>query len=85
VWLTPPQEDGQLQAQLDRAGGKRRGERDPHLVLRRREGHGAIDRRGRSRVPVYDVRRDAPRLERFSFYGVDDRRIGQDVMAELAS
>ena len=27
---------------------------------------------------------DAPNSKRFSYYGVDDRRIGQDVMAELA-
>jgi len=35
-------------------------------------------------VPVMTFDSDAPQSKRFSFYGVDDHAIGQQVMAELA-
>ena len=40
----------------DRAGGERGRERDPGLVLRRRQGHGRDQRRGRARRAGDDVR-----------------------------
>ena len=40
----------------DRPGGQRRGERDPDLLLRRRQGDGRDQRRGRARRAGHDVR-----------------------------
>ena len=54
------------------AGGERRRGRHPHLVLRRRQGHGRDQRRGRSRRAVMTFDSDAPQSKRFAYYGVDD-------------
>jgi ribose transport system substrate-binding protein len=84
VWMTPPQEDGALQAQ--------------RISQAVKEGVGAIliscsdadrvtpaiDDAVAHGVPVMTFDSDAPRSKRFAYYGVDDRRLGQDVMAQLA-
>ena len=84
-WLTPPQEDGQLQAQrLMQAVND-----GAHAILiscsDAAKITGAINdavRRG-TRVMTFDS--DAPESKRFAFYGVDDVASGGKTMAELAA
>jgi ribose transport system substrate-binding protein len=83
AWLTPPQEDGQIQAQ--RIAQAVNEGASAILVSCSDAGKvtGAIDDAVARGVPVMTFDSDAPQSKRFSFYGVDDRRIGQDVMVEL--
>ena len=83
-WLTPPQEDGQVQAQRiqqavnDGADAILISCSDASKVT------GAInDAVGRG-VPVMTFDSDAPDSKRFAFYGVDDLKTGHLVMSELA-
>jgi ribose transport system substrate-binding protein len=84
VWMTPPQEDGALQAQrISQAVAE--GVRailiscsDAGLVTP------AIDAAVDHGVDVMTFDSDAPNSKRFAFYGVDGRRLGQEVMAQLA-
>jgi ribose transport system substrate-binding protein len=85
AWLTPPQEDGQVQAQRiaqavnEGAGAVLLSSSDAGKVT------GAInDAVGRG-VPVMTFDSDAPESKRFAFYGVDDFKTGQTVMSELAA
>jgi ribose transport system substrate-binding protein len=85
VWLTPPREDGEIQAQrIAQAVNE-----GAHAVLiscsDAGKVTGAIDAAVARGVPVMTFDSDAPQSKRFSYYGVDDRRLGEDVMAELAS
>jgi len=83
-WLTPPQEDGQVQAQ--RVQQAVNDGADAILISCSDAGKvtGAInDAVGRG-VPVMTFDSDAPGSKRFAFYGVDDLKTGQLVMAELA-
>jgi len=84
VWLTPPQEDGQIQAQ--RIAQAVNEGANAILISCSDAGKvtGAIDDAVARGVPVMTFDSDAPGSKRFSFYGVDDQRIGQDGMAELA-
>ena len=85
LWLTPPAEDGQVQAQ--------------RITQAVNEGMSAIllscsdagkvtgainDAVGRG-VQVMTFDSDAPQSKRFAFYGVDDLKTGQMVMDELAT
>jgi ribose transport system substrate-binding protein len=85
VWLTPPQEDGQIQAQRIQqavnAGA------DAILISCSDAGKvtGAINDAVDRGVAVMTFDSDAPQSKRFAFYGVDDVRTGQAVMAELAT
>jgi ribose transport system substrate-binding protein len=84
AWLTPPQEDGQVQAQrIAQAVNE-----GAHAVLiscsDAGKVTGAINDAVARGVPVMTFDSDAPQSKRFAFYGVDDLRLGQDVMAELA-
>jgi ribose transport system substrate-binding protein len=83
AWLTPPQEDGQIQAQ--RIAQAVNEGASAILVSCSDAGKvtGAIDDAVARGVPVMTFDSDAPQSKRFSFYGVDDRRMGQDVMVEL--
>jgi ribose transport system substrate-binding protein len=85
LWLTPPQEDGQVQAQRiqqavnDGADAILISCSDASKVT------GAInDAVGRG-VAVMTFDSDAPQSKRFAYYGVDDVKTGQSVMAELAT
>ena len=84
VWLTPPQEDGQVQAQrIAQAVNE-----GAHAVLiscsDASKVTGAInDAVGRG-VEVMTFDSDAPESRRFAFYGVDDVKTGEAVMDELA-
>jgi ribose transport system substrate-binding protein len=84
VWLTPPAEDGQVQAQ--RIAQAVNEGASAVLISCSDAGKvtGAInDAVGRG-VPVMTFDSDAPQSSRFAFYGVDDIKTGQAVMRELA-
>ncbi len=84
VWLTPPEEDGQIQAQ--RIAQAVNEGASAILISCSDAGKvtGAIDDAVARGVPVMTFDSDAPRSKRFAFYGVDDRRIGEQVMEELS-
>jgi ribose transport system substrate-binding protein len=84
VWLTPPQEDGQVQAQrIAQAVNE-----GAHAVLiscsDASKVTGAINDAVARGVPVMTFDSDAPESDRFAFYGVDDVKTGEAVMDELA-
>jgi ribose transport system substrate-binding protein len=85
VWLTPPREDGEIQAQRIEQAVKEGASAvliscsDASKVTR------AIDDAVARGVPVMTFDSDAPQSKRFSYYGVDDRRLGEDLMRELAN
>jgi ribose transport system substrate-binding protein len=84
VWLTPPQEDGQIQAQ--RIAQAVNEGASAILVSCSDAGKltGAINDAVDRGVPVMTFDSDAPQSKRFAYYGVDDRSIGEETMAELA-
>ncbi|MDE3152609.1 MAG: substrate-binding domain-containing protein, partial [Gemmatimonadota bacterium] len=83
-WLTPPDEDAQVQAQrvaqaVD-AG-------DNAILMSTSDANkvtDAINAAVARGVPVMMFDSDAPNSKRFSFYGGDDEAIGRQVMDELA-
>jgi ribose transport system substrate-binding protein len=84
VWLTPPSEDGQVQAQrLAQAVNEGA---TAALISCSDAGKvtGAINDAVARGVPVMTFDSDAPDSKRFAFYGVDDIKTGQAVMDELA-
>ena len=84
VWLTPPAEDGQVQAQrLAQAVNEGA---TAALISCSDAGKvtGAINDAVARGVPVMTFDSDAPDSRRFAFYGVDDMKTGQAVMDELA-
>lgn len=84
LWLTPPQEDGQVQAQ--RIAQAVNEGADAILISASDAGKvtGAINDVVARGVPVMTFDSDVPQSQRFSFYGVDDVETGRRVMAELA-
>ena len=84
VWLTPPQEDGEVQAQRirqavnDGASAILLSASDAGKVT------GAINDAVDRGVPVMMFDSDAPKSKRFAFYGVDDHKTGVTTMSELA-
>jgi ribose transport system substrate-binding protein len=84
-WLTPPNEDGAVQAQrIAQAvnGGANAillSASDASKVL------GAVNEAVDRGVPVMTFDSDVPGSKRFSFYGGDDVAMGRHVMAELAT
>ena len=85
AWLTPPQEDGQVQAQ--RIAQAVNEGADAIVISCSDAGKvtGAInDAVGRG-LSVMTFDSDAPQSKRFTFYGVDDLKTGQATMAELAN
>jgi len=85
AWLTPPTEDGQVQAQriaqaVDEGA-------NAILISCSDAGKvtGAINDAVARGVPVMTFDSDAPESHRFAFYGVDDVKTGQMVMDELAT
>ncbi len=84
AWLTPPQEDGQVQAQrIAQAVNE-----GAHAILMACSDAGkvtgAINDAVARGVPVMTFDSDAPQSKRFATYGVDDVKIGEMLMAELA-
>ncbi len=84
-WLTPPQEDGQVQAQ--RIQQAVNDGADAVLISCSDAGKvvGAINDAVDRGVPVMTFDSDAPQSKRFAYYGVDDVKTGQQTMAELAT
>jgi ribose transport system substrate-binding protein len=84
MWLTPPQEDGQIQAQ--RIAQAVNEGANAILISCSDAGKltGAINDAVARGVPVMTFDSDAPQSKRFAYYGVDDRQLGEEVMAELA-
>jgi ribose transport system substrate-binding protein len=84
VWLTPPQEDGQVQAQ--RIQQAVNDGADAILISCSDAGKvtGAIDDAVGRGVAVMTFDSDAPQSKRFAYYGVDDVKTGRTTMAELA-
>jgi ribose transport system substrate-binding protein len=83
-WLTPPQQDGEVQAQRVRQALNEGV--DGILISCSDAGKvtGAINDAVDRGVPVMTFDSDAPQSKRFAFYGVDDEKTGQQTMAELA-
>ena len=84
IWLTPPQEDGQIEAQrIAQAFNE-----GAHAILLSGSDAGkvtgAINDAVARGVPVMTFDSDAAQSKRFAYYGVDDRQLGEDVMGELA-
>ena len=84
AWLTPPQEDGQVQAQ--RIAQAVNEGADAILLSCSDAGKvtGAVDDAVARGVPVMTFDSDAPQSKRFAYYGVDDFKAGQALMKELA-
>jgi ribose transport system substrate-binding protein len=85
VWLTPPQEDGQVQAQrIAQAVNE-----GAHAVLiscsDAGKVTGAINDAVARGVEVMTFDSDAAESRRFAFYGVDDVKTGELVLEELAT
>ncbi len=84
AWLTPPQEDGQIQAQ--RIAQAVNEGANAVIISCSDAGKvtGAInDAVGRG-VEVMTFDSDAPQSRRFAFYGVEDVKLGERIMSELA-
>lgn len=83
-WLTPPQEDGQVQAQ--RIQQAVNDGVDAILISCSDAGKvtGAINDAVDRGVAVMTFDSDAPDSKRFAYYGVDDIKTGVQTMAELA-
>ena len=77
VWLTPPQEDGQVQAQ--RIAQAVNEGANAVLISCSDAGKvtGAINDAVARGVPVMTFDSDAPESKRFAFYGVDDVKTGR--------
>jgi ribose transport system substrate-binding protein len=84
AWLTPPVEDGQIQAQ--RIAQAVNEGASAILISCSDAGKvtGAIDDAVARGVQVMTFDSDAPKSKRFAYYGVDDHRIGEQVMEELS-
>ncbi len=84
-WLTPPTEDGQVQAQrIEQAVNAG----DNAILMSASDAGkvtGAINDAVNRGVPVMMFDSDAPDSKRFAFYGGDDHAIGAQVMSELAA
>ncbi|MGH7712208.1 MAG: substrate-binding domain-containing protein [Gemmatimonadaceae bacterium] len=85
LWLTPPQEDGQVQAQ--RIQQAVNDGADAILISCSDAGkvNGAINDAVARGVEVMTFDSDAPESKRFAYYGVDDAKTGRSTMAELAT
>lgn len=85
AWLTPPQEDGQVQAQRIAQAVN---EGASAIILSCSDAGkvtGAINDAVSRGVPVMTFDSDAAQSKRFAFYGVDDFETGRRVLAELAA
>jgi ribose transport system substrate-binding protein len=84
AWMTPPEEDGQVQAQ--RIAQAVNEGANAILISCSDAGKvtGAINDAVARGVPVMTFDSDAPASNRFAFYGADDVKAGKGVMDELA-
>jgi ribose transport system substrate-binding protein len=84
-WLTPPTEDGQVQAQRIAQAVNEGANAILISCSDAAKVTGAINDAAGRGVPVMTFDSDAPASKRFAFYGVDDVETGQRVMSELAT
>jgi ribose transport system substrate-binding protein len=84
VWLTPAQEDGQVQAQRILQAVNERVDAILVSCSDDQKVSDAIDDAVARGVAVMTFDSDAPRSRRFSYCGVDDFKLGERVMSELA-
>ena len=84
LWLTPPQEDGQVQAQRIQQAVNQGV--DAILISASDAGkvQGAINDAVDRGVQVMTFDSDVPQSKRFAYYGVNDLETGRKAMAELA-
>jgi ribose transport system substrate-binding protein len=85
AWLTPPQEDGQVQAQRIAQAVNEGADAIAISCSDAGKVTGAIDDAVGRGLAVMTFDSDAPQSKRFTFYGVDDVKTGHAVMAELAT
>lgn len=85
AWLTPPQEDGQVQAQRIAQAVNEGASAIAISCSDAGKVTGAIDDAVARGVPVMTFDSDAPQSKRFAYYGVDDAKLGARVMDELAA
>ena len=83
-WLTPPQEDGAVQAQRIAQAVKEGMDAVLLSVSDARVVTPAIDDAVARGVPVMTFDSDAPESRRFAYCGVDDLKAGEMIMEELA-
>ncbi|HMF40869.1 MAG TPA: substrate-binding domain-containing protein [Polyangia bacterium] len=83
-WLTPPQEDGAVQAQRIAQAVKEGMDAVLLSCSDARAVTPAIDDAVAHGVPVMTFDSDAPESKRFAYCGVDDVRAGEMIMEELA-
>jgi ribose transport system substrate-binding protein len=83
-WLTPPQEDGRVQAQRIAQAVKEQVDGVMLSVSDARVVTPAIDDAVAHGVPVMTFDSDAPDSRRFAYCGVDDVKAGEMIMEELA-
>ena len=84
AWLTPPQEDAEVQAQRVRQAVN---DGAAAILLSASDAsklNGAINDAVDRGVPVMMFDSDAPASKRFAFYGVDDAKTGAATISELA-
>ena len=84
VWMTPDHEDGQLQATAVAQAVKDRASAILISCSDTDKCAGAINEAVDRGVPVMTFDSDAAGSKRFAFYGVDDEKLGETVMRELA-
>jgi ribose transport system substrate-binding protein len=84
AWMTPPQEDGALQAQRIEQAVKEGASAVLISCSDAARVTPAIDEAVAAGVAVMTFDSDAPESKRFAYYGVDDHRLGQDVMLQLS-
>ena len=85
LWMTPPQEDGQVQAQRIQQAVNEGA--DAILISCSDAGKvtGAINDAVDRGVAVMTFDSDAPESKRFTYYGIDDIKTGAQTMAELVT
>jgi ribose transport system substrate-binding protein len=84
VWMTPPTEDGQVQAQRVAQAANEGVNAILISCSDAAKATGAINDAVARGVPVMTFDSDAPESRRFAFYGVDDVKTGDAVAEELA-
>jgi len=84
-WLTPPNEDGAVQAQRIAEAANSGANAILLSSSDASKVRGAVDEAVARGVPVMTFDSDVPDSKRFSFYGGDDVKMGNQVMDELAT
>jgi ribose transport system substrate-binding protein len=84
VWMTPSDEDGQVQAQKIAQAVNEAASAILISCSDAAKVTGAIDDAVARGVPVMTFDSDAAESKRFAFYGVDDEKTGETLMRELA-